>query len=48
MSHPPAHHEGEHGEVSATYRPTDHQPEVTYGSGNTVSAPAPPPARGSV
>ncbi|WP_433177919.1 cupin domain-containing protein [Actinoallomurus sp. CA-150999] len=36
MSYPPARYEGEHGEVSATYRPADHEPEVTYPSGNTV------------
>ncbi|MCO5996001.1 cupin domain-containing protein [Actinoallomurus rhizosphaericola] len=36
MSYPPARYEGENGEISATYRPTGHEPELTYSSGNTV------------
>ncbi|GAA4604850.1 cupin domain-containing protein [Actinoallomurus liliacearum] len=36
MSYPPARYEGENGEISATYRPADHEPELTYSSGNTV------------
>jgi mannose-6-phosphate isomerase-like protein (cupin superfamily) len=36
VSYPPARYDGERGEISATYRPTDHEPELTYPSGTTV------------
>jgi mannose-6-phosphate isomerase-like protein (cupin superfamily) len=36
MSYPPPRYTGEGGEISATYRPPDHAPELTYASGGTV------------
>ncbi len=36
MSYPEPRYLGEGGEVSATYRGADHDPELTYPSGNTV------------
>jgi len=36
MSYPAPRYLGEGGEVSATYRGADHEPEVTYPSGNTA------------
>jgi mannose-6-phosphate isomerase-like protein (cupin superfamily) len=36
MSYPEPRYLGEGGEVSATYRVADHEPEVTYPSGNTA------------
>jgi quercetin dioxygenase-like cupin family protein len=36
MTYPPERYAGQGGEVSATYRPNDHEPELTYASGNTV------------
>ena len=36
MSYPEPRYRGEAGEVSATYRPADHTPEVVYPNGNTV------------
>jgi mannose-6-phosphate isomerase-like protein (cupin superfamily) len=36
MSYPEPRYLGEGGEVSATYRGADHEPEVTYPSGNTA------------
>ena len=36
MSYPEPRYLGETGEASATYRPTDHQPELTYPNGNTA------------
>ncbi len=36
MTYPEPRYLGETGEVSATYRPADHAPEVTYANGNTA------------
>jgi mannose-6-phosphate isomerase-like protein (cupin superfamily) len=36
MSYPDPRYFGETGEVSATYRPSDHEPEITYENGNTA------------
>lgn len=36
MTYPAPTFLGETGEVSATYRPADHAPELTYPNGNTV------------
>ena len=36
MSYPEPRYLGETGEASATHRPTDHQPELTYPNGNTA------------
>ena len=36
MTYPEPRYLGETGEISATYRPADHEPELTYKSGNTV------------
>jgi mannose-6-phosphate isomerase-like protein (cupin superfamily) len=36
MSYPPARYHGEDGEVSAVYRPADHEPDLVYESGNAV------------
>ncbi len=36
MSYPEPRYLGEGGEVSAAYRPGDHEPELTYATGNTV------------
>ena len=36
MSYPEPRYHGETGEASATHRPTDHQPELTYPNGNTA------------
>jgi mannose-6-phosphate isomerase-like protein (cupin superfamily) len=36
MSYPPPRYLGTDGEVSAVYRPADHEPDLTYKSGNTV------------
>ena len=36
MSYPQPRYLGEGGEISATYRSKDHEPEFTYPSGNTV------------
>ena len=36
MSYPEPRYLGEGGEISATYRPADHEPELTYPSGNTA------------
>ena len=36
MSYPEPRYAGETGEVSATLRRSDHEPELTYPSGNTV------------
>ena len=36
MSYPEPRYHGADGEVSATYRPADHEPELTYPSGNTT------------
>ena len=35
MSYPPPKYDGTEGEASATYRPADHAPEITYPIGNT-------------
>ncbi len=36
VSYPPPRYLGEGGELSARYRPADHEPEWTYANGNTV------------
>jgi mannose-6-phosphate isomerase-like protein (cupin superfamily) len=36
MNYPEATYLGDSGEVSATYRPTNHAPELTYPTGNTA------------
>jgi mannose-6-phosphate isomerase-like protein (cupin superfamily) len=36
MSYPEPRYHGEGGELSATYRPADHEPELVYRTGNTV------------
>lgn len=36
MSYPPPLYRGDTGEASATYRPADHAPEVTYSNGSMV------------
>lgn len=36
MTYPPASYTGTSGEASATFRPADHQPEITYRSGGTA------------
>jgi mannose-6-phosphate isomerase-like protein (cupin superfamily) len=36
MSYPQPRYRGDDGEISATYRTVDHEPELTYSSGNTV------------
>ena len=36
MSYPEPRYHGAGGEVSATYRPADHDPELTYPTGNTA------------
>jgi hypothetical protein len=36
MSYPEATYLGDRGEVSATYRPMNHPPELTYPTGNTA------------
>ena len=36
MSYPPPRYQGDTGELSATYRPLDTEPELTYASGNTA------------
>jgi mannose-6-phosphate isomerase-like protein (cupin superfamily) len=36
MSYPEPRYFGDAGEVSATYRPSDQQPEITYQNGNTA------------
>jgi mannose-6-phosphate isomerase-like protein (cupin superfamily) len=36
MTYPEPRHHGAEGELSATYRQADHQPELTYPTGNTV------------
>jgi mannose-6-phosphate isomerase-like protein (cupin superfamily) len=36
MTYPETRYHGEGGEVSATYRPTDHEPDITYPSRTTV------------
>ncbi|MEQ7126604.1 cupin domain-containing protein [Actinopolymorpha sp. B11F2] len=36
MSYPPIRYSGETGEVSATFRPRDHEPELSYTSGGSV------------
>ncbi|GAA3423476.1 cupin domain-containing protein [Streptosporangium sandarakinum] len=36
MTYPEPRYLGADGEISATYRPADHEPELTYHSGNTV------------
>lgn len=36
MTYPEARYHGEQGERSATYRPTDHAPDITYPTGTTV------------
>lgn len=36
MSYPKPQYLGDSGEVSATYRPADHDPDLTYPSGNTA------------
>jgi mannose-6-phosphate isomerase-like protein (cupin superfamily) len=36
MSYPPPRYHGDGGELSATHRPPDHPPEVTYASGGTA------------
>lgn len=37
MSYPDARHLGDQGEISATYRPAGHEPELVYPVGTTVS-----------
>ena len=36
VTYPEPRYQGEDGEVSAVYRPADHQPDLTYPNGNTV------------
>lgn len=36
MTYPEPRYHGTGGEVSATYRPADHEPELTYPTGNTA------------
>jgi mannose-6-phosphate isomerase-like protein (cupin superfamily) len=36
MTYPAPRYHGSRGEQSATYRPADHEPELTYPNGNTV------------
>ena len=36
MSYPEPRYLGERGEVSATYRPADHEPDLTFPNGTTV------------
>jgi mannose-6-phosphate isomerase-like protein (cupin superfamily) len=36
MSYPEPRYHGDHGEKSATYRPTDHAPDLVYPNGNHV------------
>ena len=36
MTYPPDRYHGEHGEVSATYRPASAAPDLTYASGGTA------------
>ena len=36
MTYPDPHYLGNAGEISATYRPTGHEPELTYPNGNTA------------
>jgi len=36
MSYPPPRYTGDTGEVTATYRPADHEPELVYANGNSV------------
>ena len=36
MTYPEPRYHGESGEKSATFRPTDHDPDYTYPNGNTV------------
>ena len=36
MTYPPPRYHGDTGEISATYRPVGHEPELTYRNGNTV------------
>lgn len=36
MSYPPPRYHGDTGEVSATFRPAGHAPELVYPNGNTV------------
>lgn len=36
MTYPPPRYHGDTGELTATYRPAGHGPELTYASGNTV------------
>ena len=36
MSYPPPLYDGDHGEVSATVRPADAQPDLVYPNGNAV------------
>ncbi len=36
MTYPDPRYLGETGEVSASYRPADHAPDLTYRNGNTV------------
>ncbi|GAA4687081.1 cupin domain-containing protein [Phytohabitans rumicis] len=36
MTYPPARYKGDSGDISATYRPDGHAPELTYRTGNTV------------
>ena len=36
MSYPEPRYRGDSGEISATYRPGDHAPELAYPNGNTV------------
>ena len=36
MTYPEPRYHGETGEASATYRPADHPPELTYANGNTA------------
>ncbi len=36
MTYPDPHYLGDAGEISATYRPAGHEPELTYPNGNTA------------
>jgi len=36
MTYPPPRYHGDHGEISATYRPVSTAPELTYASGGTA------------
>ncbi|GGS67354.1 cupin [Planobispora rosea] len=36
MTYPEPSYFGDKGEINATFRPADHEPELTYQSGNTV------------